>query len=96
MDEAQFPPLLAPAQVPPAGPGGPGWSLSIFSHSRAILQDVLDADLSNEAFPFSTHQLVQAAGHPVGTNYCYWMGLELGEPWTCLHTHGCADLGYEV
>ncbi|CAO2587646.1 Sarcosine dehydrogenase, mitochondrial [Lemmus lemmus] len=31
--------------------------------SPAVLQDVLDADLSNEAFPFSTHQLVKAAGH---------------------------------
>ncbi|XP_064146688.1 sarcosine dehydrogenase, mitochondrial isoform X7 [Loxodonta africana] len=31
--------------------------------SRAILQEVLDADLSNEAFPFSTHKLVRAAGH---------------------------------
>lgn len=35
--------------------------------SRAILQEVLDADLSDEAFPFSTHQLVRAAGHLVGT-----------------------------
>ncbi|XP_006108791.2 sarcosine dehydrogenase, mitochondrial-like, partial [Myotis lucifugus] len=35
--------------------------------SRAILQEVLDADLSNEAFPFSTHKLVRAAGHLVGT-----------------------------
>ncbi|XP_036074095.1 sarcosine dehydrogenase, mitochondrial isoform X4 [Rousettus aegyptiacus] len=31
--------------------------------SRAILREVLDADLSNEAFPFSTHKLVTAAGH---------------------------------
>ncbi|KAJ8797498.1 hypothetical protein J1605_017230 [Eschrichtius robustus] len=31
--------------------------------SRAILQDVLDADLSNEAFPLFTHKLVRAAGH---------------------------------
>lgn len=29
---------------------------------------MLDADLSNEAFPFSTHQLVRAAGHLVGGN----------------------------
>lgn len=41
---------------------------SVLVHSRAILQDVLDADLSNEAFPFSTHQLVRAAGHLVGGN----------------------------
>ncbi|XP_008561763.1 PREDICTED: sarcosine dehydrogenase, mitochondrial-like [Galeopterus variegatus] len=31
--------------------------------SRAVLQEVLDADLSNAAFPFSTHKLVRAAGH---------------------------------
>ncbi|XP_049629706.1 sarcosine dehydrogenase, mitochondrial [Suncus etruscus] len=45
--------------------------------SRAILQDVLDADLSNEAFPFSTHQLVQAAGHPVRAMRLSFVG-ELG------------------
>ncbi|KAF5920531.1 hypothetical protein HPG69_010510, partial [Diceros bicornis minor] len=37
--------------------------------SRAILQEVLDADLSNDAFPFSTHKLVRAAGHLVGTSW---------------------------
>lgn len=42
-------------------------SQTVLVHSRAILQDVLDADLSNEAFPFSTHQLVRAAGHLVGS-----------------------------
>ncbi|KAJ4925924.1 hypothetical protein JOQ06_008109, partial [Pogonophryne albipinna] len=31
--------------------------------SREVLQEVLDADLSNEAFPFSTHKVVSAAGH---------------------------------
>ncbi|XP_020837604.1 sarcosine dehydrogenase, mitochondrial isoform X2 [Phascolarctos cinereus] len=33
--------------------------------SRAVLQEVLETDLSNEAFPFSTNQLVKAAGHLV-------------------------------
>ncbi|KAE8582310.1 hypothetical protein XENTR_v10020074 [Xenopus tropicalis] len=33
--------------------------------SRTILQEVLDEDLSNEAFPFSTHKLVTAAGFTV-------------------------------
>lgn len=41
----------------------------VLAHSRAILQEVLDADLSNEAFPFSTHKLVRAAGHLVGTTW---------------------------
>uniref|UniRef100_A0AAQ5YRS9 Sarcosine dehydrogenase n=1 Tax=Amphiprion ocellaris TaxID=80972 RepID=A0AAQ5YRS9_AMPOC len=31
--------------------------------SREVLQEVLDTDLSNEAFPFSTHKVVNAAGH---------------------------------
>lgn len=60
---------------PPSGIGPTGQeslrlcdSLTVLVHSRAILQDVLDADLSNEAFPFSTHQLVRAAGHLVGSN----------------------------
>uniref|UniRef100_A0AAR2IXA3 Sarcosine dehydrogenase n=1 Tax=Pygocentrus nattereri TaxID=42514 RepID=A0AAR2IXA3_PYGNA len=33
--------------------------------SRDLLQEVLDTDLSNEAFPFSTHKIVTAAGHKV-------------------------------
>ncbi|OWK10345.1 SARDH [Cervus elaphus hippelaphus] len=37
--------------------------------SRAILQEVLEADLSDEAFPFSTHKLVRAAGHLVGVGH---------------------------
>ncbi|XP_036892389.1 sarcosine dehydrogenase, mitochondrial isoform X1 [Sturnira hondurensis] len=45
--------------------------------SRAILQEVLDADLSDEAFPFSTHQLVKAAGHPVRAMRLSFVG-ELG------------------
>lgn len=45
--------------------------------SRAILQEVLEADLSNEAFPFSTHQLVRAAGHLVRAMRLSFVG-ELG------------------
>ncbi|XP_042820448.1 sarcosine dehydrogenase, mitochondrial isoform X4 [Panthera tigris] len=45
--------------------------------SRAILQEVLDADLSNEAFPFSTHRLVRAAGHLVRAMRLSFVG-ELG------------------
>lgn len=37
-----------------------------FPHSRVVLQEVLDTDLSNEAFPFSTHKLATAAGCTVG------------------------------
>lgn len=33
--------------------------------SRELLQEVLDSELSNEAFPFSTHRIVSAAGHQV-------------------------------
>lgn len=39
----------------------------LLPHSRVVLQEVLDADLSNEAFPFSTHKLVKAAGCMVRT-----------------------------
>ncbi|XP_045326230.1 sarcosine dehydrogenase, mitochondrial isoform X3 [Leopardus geoffroyi] len=45
--------------------------------SRAILQEVLDADLSDEAFPFSTHKLVRAAGHLVRAMRLSFVG-ELG------------------
>ncbi|KAM7092717.1 sarcosine dehydrogenase, mitochondrial isoform 4-T8 [Molossus nigricans] len=45
--------------------------------SRAVLQEVLDADLSNEAFPFSTHKLVRAAGHLVRAMRLSFVG-ELG------------------
>ena len=33
--------------------------------SRQILSYLTDSDLSNEAFPFSTHQLINVAGQPV-------------------------------
>uniref|UniRef100_UPI00398F1D0D sarcosine dehydrogenase, mitochondrial isoform X3 n=1 Tax=Pristiophorus japonicus TaxID=55135 RepID=UPI00398F1D0D len=54
-------------------------------HSRSVLQDVLNTDLSNEAFPFSTHQVVEAAGHTVtdtGTLTCDLMThhSKLGSP----------------
>ncbi|TEA29672.1 hypothetical protein DBR06_SOUSAS510267 [Sousa chinensis] len=45
--------------------------------SRAILQEVLDADLSNEAFPLFTHKLVRAAGHLVRAMRLSFVG-ELG------------------
>ncbi|XP_042193532.1 sarcosine dehydrogenase, mitochondrial [Callorhinchus milii] len=45
--------------------------------SRELLQEVLDTDLSNEAFPFSTHQLVKAAGHMVRAMRLSFVG-ELG------------------
>uniref|UniRef100_A0A8C1LFD0 Sarcosine dehydrogenase n=1 Tax=Cyprinus carpio TaxID=7962 RepID=A0A8C1LFD0_CYPCA len=43
-----------------------GMISSIQGHkSRELLQEVLDSDLSNDAFPFSTHKIVYAAGHKV-------------------------------
>jgi sarcosine dehydrogenase len=33
--------------------------------SRAILQSLTTADLSNEAFPFSTNQIIQVSGQKV-------------------------------
>ncbi|XP_029466895.1 sarcosine dehydrogenase, mitochondrial isoform X2 [Rhinatrema bivittatum] len=51
--------------------------------SRALLQELLDADLSNEAFPFSTHKLVKAAGHTVRAirlSFVGEMGWELHIP----------------
>uniref|UniRef100_A0A668VXG6 Uncharacterized protein n=1 Tax=Oreochromis aureus TaxID=47969 RepID=A0A668VXG6_OREAU len=37
--------------------------------SREVLQEVLDTDLSNEAFPFSSHKVVNAAGHQVSADF---------------------------
>ncbi|XP_044519885.1 sarcosine dehydrogenase, mitochondrial [Gracilinanus agilis] len=51
--------------------------------SRAVLQEVLETDLSNEAFPFSTHKLVKAAGHLVQAmrlSFVGEMGWELHIP----------------
>lgn len=45
--------------------------------SRLVLQEVLDADLSNEAFPFSSHKVVSAAGHQVRAMRLSFVG-ELG------------------
>lgn len=45
--------------------------------SRAVLQEVLDTDLSNEAFPFSSHKVVNAAGHQVRAMRLSFVG-ELG------------------
>ncbi|KAL1786119.1 hypothetical protein HispidOSU_014126 [Sigmodon hispidus] len=78
--------------------------------SRAILQDVLDADLSNEAFPFSTHQLVKAAGHLVRAirlSFVGELGWELHVPRaSCLPVyqavmaagtkHGLVNAGYRA
>uniref|UniRef100_A0A669CGN3 Sarcosine dehydrogenase n=1 Tax=Oreochromis niloticus TaxID=8128 RepID=A0A669CGN3_ORENI len=37
--------------------------------SREVLQEVLDTDLSNEAFSFSSHKVVNAAGHQVSADF---------------------------
>ncbi|KAK7896246.1 hypothetical protein WMY93_021571 [Mugilogobius chulae] len=42
--------------------------------SRAVLQEVLDTDLSNEAFPFSSHKVVSAAGHQSIESAHVWSG----------------------
>ncbi|XP_055081701.1 sarcosine dehydrogenase, mitochondrial isoform X2 [Periophthalmus magnuspinnatus] len=51
--------------------------------SRVVLQEVLDTDLSNEAFPFSSHKVVNAAGHQVRAmrlSFVGEMGWELHIP----------------
>ncbi|MCL4145472.1 UNVERIFIED_CONTAM: hypothetical protein GTU68_024230 [Idotea baltica] len=45
--------------------------------SREILQQVTDADLSNEGFPFSTHKIIDVAGHKVRAIRLSFVG-ELG------------------
>ncbi|KAM6901533.1 sarcosine dehydrogenase, mitochondrial isoform 1-T1 [Lycodopsis pacificus] len=45
--------------------------------SREVLQEVLDTDLNNEAFAFSTHKVVNAAGHQVRAMRLSFVG-ELG------------------
>ncbi|KAM5328827.1 sarcosine dehydrogenase, mitochondrial isoform 2-T2 [Glossophaga mutica] len=78
--------------------------------SRAVLQEVLDADLSDEAFPFSTHRLVNAAGHPVRAmrlSFVGELGWELHVPApSCVPVyravmaagaaHGLVDAGYRA
>uniref|UniRef100_A0A674P1W0 Sarcosine dehydrogenase, mitochondrial n=2 Tax=Takifugu rubripes TaxID=31033 RepID=A0A674P1W0_TAKRU len=78
--------------------------------SREVLQEVLDTDLSNEAFPFSTHKVVQAAGHQVRAmrlSFVGELGWELHIPKnSCLPVyravmaagakHGIIDSGYRA
>uniref|UniRef100_A0A8C7DZ79 Sarcosine dehydrogenase, mitochondrial n=1 Tax=Naja naja TaxID=35670 RepID=A0A8C7DZ79_NAJNA len=78
--------------------------------SRSVLQEVLNVDLSNEAFPFSTHQLAKAAGCPVRAmrlSFVGEMGWELHVPREhCLEAyravmeagakHGIANAGYRA
>ncbi|GAB5580352.1 sarcosine dehydrogenase [Prionailurus iriomotensis] len=61
----------------PTTPQSYGGAVLLEDRSRAILQEVLDADLSDEAFPFSTHKLVRAAGHLVRAMRLSFVG-ELG------------------
>ncbi|KAI4587746.1 hypothetical protein MJG53_005533 [Ovis ammon polii x Ovis aries] len=78
--------------------------------SRAILQEVLEADLSDDAFPFSTHKLVRAAGHlvrAVRLSFVGELGWELHAPRpSCLPVyqalmtagakHGLVNAGYRA
>ncbi|KAM9176625.1 sarcosine dehydrogenase, mitochondrial [Mergus octosetaceus] len=78
--------------------------------SRAVLQEVLDTDLSNEAFPFSTHKLVRAAGCTVRAmrlSFVGEMGWELHVPRAdCVRVyravmqagarHGITNAGYRA
>ncbi|XP_055255995.1 sarcosine dehydrogenase, mitochondrial isoform X3 [Moschus berezovskii] len=78
--------------------------------SRAILQEVLEADLSDDAFPFSTHKLVRAAGHLVRAirlSFVGELGWELHAPRpSCLPVyqalmaagakHGLVNAGYRA
>uniref|UniRef100_A0A8U8CBH1 Sarcosine dehydrogenase, mitochondrial n=1 Tax=Geospiza parvula TaxID=87175 RepID=A0A8U8CBH1_GEOPR len=78
--------------------------------SRAVLQEVLDTDLSNEAFPFSTHKITTAAGCQVRAmrlSFVGEMGWELHVPRAdCVKVyravmqagarHGIANAGYRA
>uniref|UniRef100_A0A8D3BLU5 Sarcosine dehydrogenase, mitochondrial n=1 Tax=Scophthalmus maximus TaxID=52904 RepID=A0A8D3BLU5_SCOMX len=78
--------------------------------SREVLQEVLDTDLSNESFPFSTHKVVNAAGHQVRAmrlSFVGELGWELHIPKdSCLPVyravmaagakHGIIDSGYRA
>ncbi|XP_063288982.1 sarcosine dehydrogenase, mitochondrial isoform X2 [Pelobates fuscus] len=51
--------------------------------SRSVLEEVLDEDLGNDSFPFSTHKIVTAAGHKVRAirlSFVGEMGWELHMP----------------
>jgi 4-methylaminobutanoate oxidase (formaldehyde-forming) len=53
-------------------------------HSRALLSELTSADLSNDAFPFSTMQRIEVAGHEVSAlrlSYVGELGWELYVPW---------------
>lgn len=63
---AAGPPVLVPVQRQLRGPG---YDQHSWPASRAILQEVPDAYLSNKAFPFSTHKLVRAARHLVSSDF---------------------------
>lgn len=45
--------------------------------SRELLQALTSADLSDAAFPFSTHKMIDFAGHPVRAMRISFVG-ELG------------------
>ncbi|RMB93366.1 hypothetical protein DUI87_30060 [Hirundo rustica rustica] len=78
--------------------------------SRVVLQEVLDTDLSNEAFPFSTHKITTAAGCQVRAmrlSFVGEMGWELHVPRAdCVKVyravmqagarHGIANAGYRA
>uniref|UniRef100_A0A8C3JJ55 Sarcosine dehydrogenase, mitochondrial n=1 Tax=Calidris pygmaea TaxID=425635 RepID=A0A8C3JJ55_9CHAR len=78
--------------------------------SRVVLQEVLDTDLSNEAFPFSTHKLATVAGCRVRAmrlSFVGEMGWELHVPKAdCVKVyravmqagarHGIANAGYRA
>ncbi|KAJ6619007.1 hypothetical protein lerEdw1_014921 [Lerista edwardsae] len=78
--------------------------------SRTVLQEVLDTDLSNEAFPFSTHKLVKAAGctaRAMRLSFVGEMGWELHVPKAhCVRVyravmeagakHGITNAGYRA
>ena len=53
-------------------------------HSRALLSELTSTDLSNEAFPFATHQRLEIAGHDVRAlrmTYVGELGWEIYVPW---------------
>ena len=68
-----------------------GWNVNLTDHtddmamlsvqgpnSRTILEKLSDADFSNEAFPFSTQQIITVAGHKVSALRVSFVG-EMGK-----------------
>ncbi|XP_046688762.1 LOW QUALITY PROTEIN: sarcosine dehydrogenase, mitochondrial-like, partial [Homalodisca vitripennis] len=52
--------------------------------SRELLQNIIDADLSNEVFPYRTARIIKVAGHTVRalrTSFVGELGWELHIPW---------------